>query len=159
MTRKPMAAAALLLVLTGCGDGGDEKGDDPPEPTGPTYVETANRLCEELIDDVVPITGDSAPVPDRARYVANRTALAPVYEEFDGELDEIEVQTDADRKADEAFDAYRAAIAALDEEWDTKVEQLTEEEWSRAYGKALDEFFGSPARQGLLATGIECPAR
>src|SRR5690348_450737 len=112
MKRTLVVAAVLAVTAAGCGDSDDAK-KTKAEPTA-SYVATVNKLCEALIDEVVPVTGDAAPLPTRARYLSNDTKLAPIYQAFDAKLDKIPVRTADDRKADKALDAYRAGLAAMD---------------------------------------------
>jgi hypothetical protein len=167
---KILLIPTALVLLTAAGCGGS---DDDPSPTAkstatstPTaaattsaYVTEVNQLCRDLIDDVVPITGNNAPAPTRETYLANRTKLLPVYETFDAAVDAVPVETDADREADKAFDAYRAALDAMDADLVAKADLMENDEWMAAEDELRQAFFISDERNDSLALGIECPAR
>lgn len=161
MKRSWILPAVLLLATAGCGD--DDKKDSGSEPTETattaTYVSQVNTLCDALIDEVVPITGDSAPIPSRKRYLSNTEQLAPVYAPFDDAVAEVPAVTEADESAKAAFDAYLAALAQMDADLTAQADTLSNAEWTPVVEKAYDDLFTSPERQAMIAAGINCPAR
>lgn len=129
------------------------------EPSTSAYVANVNQLCDALIDEVVPVTGDAAPTPTRERFLENRSQLVAVYKTFDTAVDAIPVETEADQSAEEAFDAYLAALKRSDTDLAAKAAKRSRTEWKAAAEESLQAFFNSPERNAMLAVGISCPAR
>jgi hypothetical protein len=166
MKRILIPAAVLLLVAVGCGDSDNGKANDKKataasalDAAQSAYADKVNELCEALIDDVVPITGDSAPLPTRKRYISNSKKLAPVYKSFDAAVDSIEAVTPADEAAEKIFWAYLMAAHVFDEELTMKAAVLNDAEWDAQVAEAYDAFEVLPERQAMLSLGVQCPAR
>lgn len=158
--RAVLVTAALLLAASGCGGSDD---DDPKtsdeEPTTSAYVTEVNRLCEQLIEKVVPITGDSAPSPSRQRYLDNQAKLRGVYAEFDTAVGQVPVETERDREAENAFTAYLTGLAAIDADMTAKAVAQDDRAWQATFDETMQGFRDSPESQGIVRAGISCPAR
>ncbi len=162
MKRFWILPAAWLLALSGCGDDGDNDSSSQPtdEPTAASsYVAEINQLCTALIDEVVPITGNAAPIPTRERFLSDREQLAPIYEAFEADVAAVPAETEEDEAAKAAFDAYLVAIHAADADLIAKAESLNDAKFAKAIDESFDTFFTSPERTAMLDVGIECPGR
>lgn len=166
MKRHLIAAAVLLLVATGCGDTDDTKNataapnTEPTAQSGPTYADALNQLCDALIDDVVPITGDSAR-PTGAKYLADMKKVRPVWAAFDAQVADLAVVTDADRETAAAFDAFRGAGDAAEDAMpsDATIATMDATEFQGAFDEALAEAGFDTQRSKLNSLGVNCPAR
>jgi hypothetical protein len=150
---------AFLAAASGCGGAGNHDRAEPSSTrtAGPDYEAQVNALCAELIDQVLPITGDK-PNPSPREFLRFGEKIDPVIERFDSKVDALEV-SEADRSADEAFDAYRSKLDAADAALRKVARTGDVDAFATAFNHFLNELRSSPEKTRLSAQGIVCSAR
>jgi hypothetical protein len=153
-----LVTTAVFLLAAGCGSDSDSK-DVSDDASTSTYATELQALCDDLVDEVVPITGDSAR-PTGAKWLSDREKLRPIWDAFDAKVEDLEVSSAEDRKVADTFDAMRkagdAADAGLAED---EVADMDATEFQSTFDEALGDAGFTVQRNQLAALGVECPAR
>lgn len=159
MLKRVILTGAVLMAASGCGDTGasDQPGTDSMSVAGSDYATRVNELCADLIDQVLPITGDK-PHPSPQEFLGFAKKIGPVIDDFDSSVDALEVAK-ADRSAEDAFDAYRSMVDDANAALAEVARTGDIETFDAAFAAFLDELRVSPEKARLRAEGIECPAR
>lgn len=166
--RPVLVLASAALLVTGCGSSDTDGADSPKPASAPTaatrtvsvYATQVQELCDNLIDQVVPVTGDSAH-PTGAKFLQDREQLRPVWDAFDAQVAALEV-ADVDRAVADMFAALLAAADAFDEALDARLAEVTEmdaDEFEAAMEAILEQVGWRATSDELAALGIACPAR
>jgi hypothetical protein len=154
-----LVTTAVFLLAAGCGSDSDPEDAADDTSTTPSYATELQALCDELVDQVVPITGDSAR-PTGAKWLSDRAKLRPIWDAFDAKVEKLEVSTADDREVADTFDALRkagdAADAGLPED---EVAEMDATEFQSTFDEALGDAGFTVQRNQLAALGVECPAR
>ena len=149
---------AVLATASGCGDSGHDTAALTSTPSaGPGYTAQVNTLCDDLMHQVAPITGDK-PNPSAADYLSFGTRIDPLIDSFDQRVDALTV-SEADRPANAAFDAYRARVDAADAALKKTARAGDDRTFAAAFSSFLDDLRTAPESVKLNAVGISCPAR
>lgn len=158
-TRMLLATSAVFLVAAGCGSDSDP--EDAPDDTSTTsaYATQLQKLCDDLVDEVVPITGDSAR-PTGAKWLADRKKLRPIWDTFDAKVEDLKVSTADDRKVADTFDALRKAGDSADAGLPAdEVAAMDASEFQSTFDQALSDAGFTKQRDLLESLGVSCPAR
>jgi hypothetical protein len=157
----------LAAVAAGCTDGGDAALRATPttasSPTSAptaegTFVAQVNALCADLMQKVIGASGAHPGVYLIADFQADQPKLRALVDEFDAQVDALEV-ADGDRGAAEAFASFREMSDAEDEKLAAVAKSGDQERFNAAVEERHRTFDASDVLRNLAASGIACNAR
>jgi hypothetical protein len=160
MFRRLILIGAFLAVASGCGSIGNNdrtEANSTGTSGGPDYETQVNALCADLVDEVLPISGDK-PNPSPDEFLSFTDKIDPVIDRFDKKVNALEV-SEADRSAADAFDAYRSKLDAADAALMKVARTGDVDAFATAFTDFLNELRASPEKAELSTEGIVCPAR
>jgi hypothetical protein len=166
MMRALTLLALGLLTFTAFGCRGATDSQESPSVSsiiasatpGSEYVAEVNRLCADLLAIYLKTTTPhpgSFPIAD---YLAEKSKVEPLIEEFDAKVDAITVGA-RDGPAAEAFDAFRRMSDETEAELDAAAATGDQEAFDAAIVERHETFDSSPVLRDLAAAGIICNAR
>lgn len=165
-TRVALACGVFAVTAIGCGD--SSGGGRTPTASvtvsttsvpGPDYATRLNSLCAELLPKVIAIYGGGHPGPYPITvFEAEQPRITALYKTFDAEADAMPV-TDADRRAVDAFAAYRRESDAATALLAAAAATGKQDRFDAAYREVHRMFDTSSTLNELHATGIGCDAR
>ncbi|MDR7086181.1 nitrous oxide reductase accessory protein NosL [Aeromicrobium panaciterrae] len=150
------AALLLAALVTGCTDSNDAPSKPSPSVQA-DYVTQVNALCGKLLTQVLAF--DIGNVVSTEEFLTKHEKLVAAIQDFDAEVESIRV-TAADRKAADAFDAYRRFSDAADAPVFAAAQTGDQERFEAANDQYLETVHGGVTEiDRMHKVGIQCNAR